>query len=161
MSDITVRVLTDDDWELYKTFRLKALADSPDAFAASHEDEAEFGEDVWHERMNRATRLLAERAGDYVGVASVRRIDPQDDRESAEFFGMWVDPDRRGQGIGVQLVSAGCAIARSMGCDDLAYWVSTDNGPAVAFASSYGFRTTDERRPMAARPGAADDGEEE
>jgi hypothetical protein len=35
------------------------------------------------------------------------------------------------------------------------YWVSIDNGPAVGFASGYGFRPTDTRRP--ARVGGEDD----
>lgn len=150
MSDFTVRVLTDDDWDLYRTFRLASLAESPDAFAASHDEEQEFGEDVWRERMLRATRLLAEAEGKAVGVASVRRLEDNggEDHELAEFFGMWVDPDRRGKGIGVKLMRAAVGIARSMGSDELVYWVSTDNGPGVAFASSYGFRTTDARRLM-------------
>lgn len=164
MSEISVRVLTEDDWQLYRTFRLAALQESPDAFAATHDDEASFPEQAWHERMLRATRLLAERDGEYVGVASVRRLDDaeDDDRALAEFFGMWVDPARRGGGIGVQLMRAGVSIARTMGCDQLAYWVSTDNGAAVAFASSYGFRTTDARRPMVAKgTDVADDADEE
>lgn len=153
MSEISVRVLTEDDWQLYRTFRLAALKESPDAFAATHDDEASFPETAWQERMQRATRLLAERDDEYVGVASVRRLGPaeDDDRDFAEFFGMWVDPAKRGGGIGVQLMRAGVSIARSMGCDQLVYWVSTDNGAAVAFASSYGFRTTDSRRLMAAQ----------
>ena len=39
------------------------------------------------------------------------------------------------------------------------YWVGTDNGRAVAFASGMGFRPTDFRRPM--RVASEVDGDEE
>ena len=47
----------------------------------------------------------------------------------------------------------------SDGKRQLLYWVGTDNGRAVAFASGFGFRPTAERRPM--RVVSEDDGEEE
>ena len=48
---------------------------------------------------------------------------------------------------------------REAGKRQLHYWVGTDNGRAVAFASGFGFRPTAERRPM--RVVSEDDGEEE
>jgi hypothetical protein len=47
-----------------------------------------------------------------------------------------------------KLVEAGAAQALADGQRRLGYWVGTDNGPAVAFASSFGFRPTGTRRPM-------------
>ena len=41
----------------------------------------------------------------------------------------------------------------------LLYWVGSDNGRAVAFASGFGFRPTGLRRPM--RVVSEEDGEEE
>ena len=38
--------------------------------------------------------------------------------------------------------------ARKDGHDHLVYWVGTDNGPGVAFASARGFRPSEARRPM-------------
>lgn len=153
MTDVTVRVLTDDDWELYKSFRLAALMESPEAFAASYADEEAFDDEEWHDRMRRATRLLAEVGDKQVAVCSVRAQAPREgtDDEMAELFSIWVKPDHRQRGIAYELVRAAAGIARSMDCRHLSYWVGTDNGPAVAFASAYGFRVTDTRRPMAAR----------
>jgi hypothetical protein len=45
------------------------------------------------------------------------------------------------------------------GYERIAYWVGTDNGRAVAFASSFGFRPTGRRRPM--RVSHGNDDEEE
>ena len=46
---------------------------------------------------------------------------------------------------------AAARVGREVGLKQLVYWVGTDNGRAVAFASSFGFRPTDDRRPMRIR----------
>ncbi len=157
MSDITVRPLRVEDWERYRSVRLVALEESPDAFVASHEDEAAQDEEFWRLRMQRSTRLLAERDGEPVGIASVGSADEQP--EAAQLFGLWVRPEARGTGVATELVRAGARSAAEAGKRQLLYWVGTDNGRAVAFASGFGFRPTAQRRPM--RVVSEDDGEEE
>ena len=39
MSEITVRALTEDEWETYRSLRLEALQESPEAFVADHATE--------------------------------------------------------------------------------------------------------------------------
>jgi GNAT superfamily N-acetyltransferase len=99
MSEITVRPLGADDWERYRSVRLTALQESPDAFVASHEAESAEPEEFWRERMERSTRLLAEVDGEPVGIASVGSAD-DDQPETAQLFGLWVAPERRGTGRG-------------------------------------------------------------
>jgi ribosomal protein S18 acetylase RimI-like enzyme len=101
---------------------------------------------------------VAEREGAVVGVASVGRAGSEEDN-AAELFGLWVSPTERGTGVAWQLVQAGADQARADGRSHLAYWVGTDNGRAVAFASSFGFRPSGTRRPM--RVLSEEDGEEE
>ena len=158
MSDITVRALGVDDWEHYRSVRLTALRDSPQAFVATLDEEEAEPEDFWRARMTRSTRLLAERDGEPVGIASVGSID-DDQPEAAQLFGLWVHPDARGTGVATALVRAGAQSAAQAGKRQLLYWVGTDNGRAVAFASGFGFRPTAERRQM--RVVSEDDGEEE
>ena len=57
-------------------------------------------------------------------------------------------PVARGTGVATALVQAGAEAALAGGHTHLAYWVGTDNGRAVAFASGFGFRPADSRRPM-------------
>jgi len=158
MSEITVRALGADDWEQYRSVRLTALRDSPHAFVASHDDEEREPEEFWRARMHRSTRLVAERDGVPVGIASVGSIDDEQP-EAAQLFGLWVAPQERGTGVATALVRAGARAAAEAGKRQLLYWVGTDNGRAVAFASGFGFRPTAERRPM--RVVSEDDGEEE
>ncbi len=57
-------------------------------------------------------------------------------------------PDYRGKGVAWQLTQAAGEHARDEGQRALKLWVATDNGRAVAFFSSAGFRPADERRAM-------------
>ncbi|MEP6651167.1 MAG: GNAT family N-acetyltransferase [Lapillicoccus sp.] len=171
MTDVTVRSLGEEDWPEYKAIRLAALRDSPDAFVASAQDEEGLEEDFWRLRMRRSARLVAVRAegdgdasGKPVGVVSVGQGKDEEGRV-AEIFGLWVAPEARGTGVATKLVEASADRARRDGRTHVSYWVGTDNGRAVAFASGIGFRPTDFRRPMRVTPGnggeAGDDVEEE
>jgi GNAT superfamily N-acetyltransferase len=157
MSEITVRPLGVDEWDQYRSMRLTALTESPEAFVASHADEEAEPETFWRARMERSVRLLAEVDGEAVGIASVG--EHEDHEEVAQLFGLWVRPEARGTGVAARLVRAGAQVAAEQGRSHLYYWVGTDNGRAVAFASSFGFRPTEHRRPM--RVVSEDDGEEE
>ena len=158
MTEIIVRALDEDAWAEYRAIRLAALKESPEAFVATHEEESALDEATWRERMRRSRRLVAEREGSAVGVVSVGRA-AAEEGNAGELFGLWVSPAERGTGVAWQLVQAGADQARADGRSHLAYWVGTDNGRAVAFASSFGFRPSGTRRPM--RVQSVEDGEEE
>jgi hypothetical protein len=61
MSEISVRVMDESEWSLYRDIRLRALAESPGSFTATLADETDRGEKFWRDRMTRSYRLLAER----------------------------------------------------------------------------------------------------
>ncbi len=164
MTDVTVRALSEDDWEAFRSIRLAALTDAPDAFAASMDDEQGYDEGFWRLRLRRSVRLVAESESDppsdvthQLGVVSLGQGKDEEGRV-AEIFGLWVAPEARGTGVATKLVEASAARARQDGRTHVAYWVGTDNGRAVAFASGIGFRPTDFRRSMRV---ASDDSEEE
>lgn len=161
MTEITVRALREDDWQDYRSIRLEALRESPEAFVATLAEEEAFDEAKWRERMNRSERLVAEVDGKAVGVVSIGRAreEGEDAEHVGELFGLWVSPEYRGSGVATRLVEEGGAEARRHGSTHLIYWVGTENGRAVAFASGMGFRPTDYRRPMGVHSEA--DGEEE
>lgn len=156
-----MRTLTEDDWQDFRSVRLEALRESPEAFVAKLEDEEGFPESEWRDRMNRSERLLAEIDGKAVGVVSIGRAAEEGEGNElvGELFGLWVSPAYRGSGVATRLVEEGADEARRHGSTHLIYWVGTENGRAVAFASGMGFRPTDFRRPM--RVESREDGEEE
>ncbi|MBK7721247.1 MAG: GNAT family N-acetyltransferase [Austwickia sp.] len=162
MSEITVRALEPTEWEKYKACRLTALQEAPDAFAADYDTEAAYEEALWLERMGRATRVIAETAKvkEAAGIVSLRP-DEAIYENALEAFGLWVAPDERGTGVATALMEFATAYAADAGHGSLIYWVGTDNGRAVAFASSFGFRPTEYRRPMEHSVDTDEDDEEE
>ncbi len=147
MSETTIRVLGESDWAAYRTARLRALRESPEAFAAAYDYEAVFDEQVWRDRMNRSWRLMAERGPEMVGIVSVRSREGLF-QNAAEVFGLWVPVALRGAGIAAALVQAAARVAAEQGHAQLIYWVGNENARGIAFASSFGFRPTELRRPM-------------
>lgn len=160
MSDISVRLLDENEWSVYREVRLRALRESPEAFVATVDEEEEFSEELWRERMNRSRRLLAERDGEVLGVTSLGTHEV-DERGVGELFGLWVAPEYRATGVARRLLEAAAGQARADDLAHLIYWVGTDNGRAVAFASSFGFRPTDSRRPVTLTSTDPDVGEED
>ncbi|MCA0435991.1 MAG: GNAT family N-acetyltransferase [Austwickia sp.] len=156
MTDTTVRRLAEGEWTTYRAMRLMSLQQSPEAFAKTFAEEQEFAESVWRDRMKRADRLIATHDGADVGILSMRPAD-EEFEDSAEIFGLWVRPELRGKGVAVALFQEAVQEALHDGHTHLVYWVGTDNGPGVAFASARGFRPSELRRPME----GARDGEQE
>ncbi|MDN5790197.1 MAG: GNAT family N-acetyltransferase [Micrococcales bacterium] len=156
MSEITVRALGEEDWQEYRTVRLAALQESPEAFVATFAEEEAYDEARWRSRMNRSDRLVAERDGAQIGVLSLGLARTEDaenaegveDPQIGEIFGLWVSPAARGTGAATRLVKEAARVARKKGHSHIIYWVGTENGRAVAFASGIGFRPTGSRRPM-------------
>lgn len=146
MTDINVRLLVENEWKLYRDVRLAALRDAPEAFIARFDDEVSYDDDFWHERMSRATRLVAEHGNELVGLVclGLHNEDPQ----TGEVFGLWTAPSVRGQHVARELV----ATARRKAAEDdrrlLYFWVVSDNAAAISFAANFGFRPTSERRPV-------------
>lgn len=151
MNDIRVRVLDKDEWVAYRDVRLRALRESPEAFVASAEEEEAFEDQYWMDRMERSRRILAQDGDEVVGVVSVGTGHRTNIPGAGELFGLWVEPPRRGTGVARRLMEKAAKVGRQVGLRQLVYWVGTDNGRAVAFASSFGFRPTDDRRPMRIR----------
>lgn len=144
MESVTVRVLGVDQWREYRALRLAALKDSPNAFSSSLDEELTHDEQQWRACMVRAHRLQAERDGVPVGVVSVGPT--ADEEGSADVFGLWVDSAVRNTGVAWRLVEAACDQALTSGWGHLYYWVGTQNGRAIGFASNFGFRPTSHRR---------------
>ena len=146
---LEVRLLGENDWPEYRRIRLDSLQESPSAFSASYAEEAERADSYWRERVVSADRLLAERAGRALGIVSLQSEEP--DAHTGEILDLWVVPEARNTGVAWRLLEAATERAVALGLSQLSYWVSTENGRAVAFATNFGFRPTSRRRTARAR----------
>ena len=144
MAEITVRVLSESDWQLYRDLRLRALTESPESFTATLADEADQDEQYWRDRMIRSQRLVADRGGRSEGIASLAAS--AENPDASEIFGLYVIPEARSTGVSWRLTEAAAALATRQGFRQLLYWVGVHNARAVAFAKNFGFRSTDQRR---------------
>lgn len=143
-----------EDWREAREVRLRALADAPGAFASNLAREQAFDEDEWRTRVaTNAWFLARDRAGDgarTVGLAC--GIPEPGDPDGRHLVGMWVAPDRRGQGVADRLVEAVARWARDAGARRLALWVVDGNGPARGCYQRLGFVATGERQPLPGDP---------
>jgi len=144
MKAIKVRLLGEADWQQYRQVRLASLQESPSAFAVTHAEELERPDAYWREHLVSADRLLAVRGGQPVGLVSLETVDSDDGM--GEIRDLWVAPEVRNTGIAWRLMEAAAERAVGRGLTRLSYWVSTENGRAVAFATNFGFRPTSMRR---------------
>jgi GNAT superfamily N-acetyltransferase len=151
-----VRALRSDEGPLLKALRLRALAESPDAFGQTLADALEQPDPYWENATrsvtepNRHIMFLAEDAERPVGLA-FGLLDPAR-ADTGRVAGMWVDPELRGRGLGRALLDAVVGWARGRGLTRLELWVTEGNLAATALYQRAGFRTTGRRDPLPSHP---------
>lgn len=148
MPVIELRVLTPDDWRLWRELRHAALGDAPYAFGSRLADWQGEGdrEERWRARLSIPGRnFVVLLDGQPVGMAS----GVPDERDGvAELISMWVSPAARGHGAGDRLMSAVEQWARQDGAHTLKLAVSEGNENAIALYQRSGFTDTGERELM-------------
>lgn len=132
-----------DAAELHR-LRLQALRVRPDAFLADAEDEAARSvEDVAARVDETDDNLIIGAFADtrLVGMGGFRRETRRKQRHRAAVWGMFVEPEWQGRGIGGRLLDALITHARSQpGLDQLMLGVIVGNHAARALYISRGFR---------------------
>ena len=101
MSDrAELRRLGPDDWEVLRDIRLRALAESPDAFGSTLDRERDFDEKEWRRRLVRPVYAVM---ADERPVAMAGAFT---DEGRVQVWGMWTDPEHRGRGHARALLDA-------------------------------------------------------
>jgi GNAT superfamily N-acetyltransferase len=137
----------EDDWRVWRDVRLAALADTPEAFASSAEQEAALPENDWRAMTRTAAIFVATVGGTSVGVVAGL---PRESAGERGLGAMWVAPSWRGRGVSAALAGAVIAWARSEGCARIGLWVAADSPRARRFYQRQGFRPTGQVRPFPA-----------
>jgi 2-polyprenyl-3-methyl-5-hydroxy-6-metoxy-1,4-benzoquinol methylase/ribosomal protein S18 acetylase RimI-like enzyme len=156
---VRIRRVEPDEWEALREVRLAALADSPDAFGATLEDERRFDEARWRGWATgdgwagEVATFVADGGASFAGMAT--GFHPEDEPTFVHLFAMWVRPEDRRGGIGRQLVDAVVRWASDQpSVDQVVLRVTIANEDAVWFYTSCGFVGTSER-PAALREGSS------
>jgi GNAT superfamily N-acetyltransferase len=153
--NVTIRAITAEDWPLSRDLRLRALADHPDAFRSTLEQENEQPDEWWAEGVEatvgnpRSELWVARLEGAPVGVV-FGRVD--EEYATLDIRAMWVAPEARRQGVGSDLIQTCVEWGRARGALAASLWATEENTGAVAFYERHGFRPTDETEAL--RPGS-------
>jgi ribosomal protein S18 acetylase RimI-like enzyme len=135
-AELSVHVLTSDDWRRFRTVRLAALETSPEAFGSRFADWRVADEARWRRRLAAmAYTIVVSLDGADVGLASGTAIADG----GVDLRSLWVAPGARGAGVGEALVEAVATWARDHGADDLTLSVRVGNEAALALYQRLGF----------------------
>jgi GNAT superfamily N-acetyltransferase len=137
-----VEVCGPQAWQRVRAVRLRALADAPDAFWVTVDEERATPIATWHERLMRtdAVTLLGVIDGADVGMAV--GAPHHDVPTDAGLYAVWVAPEARGRGVGEALINAVVEWAARVGYRLLRLDVGDHNAPAVALYARLGFAPT-------------------
>jgi ribosomal protein S18 acetylase RimI-like enzyme len=140
-----VRPVREEEWVEYRELRLRALSSDPLAFGSTLEREQAFTPETWKERISRGRSSNASLSwvalspsGRFVGMAVAAEVEG-----TLHLFGMWVDPEVRGSGVGGRLLDAALEwVRRSHSGRTLVLEVNPRQEAAVHLYQSRGFRPT-------------------
>ncbi|MFE6311732.1 GNAT family N-acetyltransferase [Streptomyces rochei] len=129
---IELRVLTPDDWAVWRELRLAALTEAPYAFGAKLADWQNEGDTTerWRSRLGipGSRNFVALRQGKPIGMVTGVRPPGSD---TVELMSLWVSEEARGQGVGDRLVRAVEEWAAEGGARLLQLAVMPDNEHAL------------------------------
>jgi GNAT superfamily N-acetyltransferase len=151
-----IRELERREWALFRELRLRALADSPDAFARRFVDEQIQPDAHWIRLTESVTTpggqvmLVAEEDARPLGL--VFGLLGKEGPKTGHVGGMWVDPGARGKGAGRALLSAAIDWARSRELERLELWVTEGNDSARRLYEVAGFTDTGRRDALPSNP---------
>ena len=128
-----------NDWQRCQSIRIRALRDSPDAFATTLEQALQVTEKNWQSRLmsEENATFLANLNGEDIGLAVGAPYD-----ECAGLYAMWVAPEARGFGAGDSLIHAVVNWAAGKGYRRIFLDVGDTNTTAIALYKRNGFVAT-------------------
>jgi GNAT superfamily N-acetyltransferase len=146
------RAVSGDEGTL-RGVRLRALADTPEAFGSTHERELARAPAEWQRWLSPAATFLLELPDGPAGIVAGQRdeVNPS----IVWLQAMWVDSSQRGQGGADALVDAVLRWARSEGAREVRLQVVETNHRARRFYERLGFRANGRRR-LRERDGAVE-----
>ncbi len=153
---LVLRRIRADEGPQLKSIRLRAFAESPDAFGTTLAEARREPNRFWSGLAELAassdslTIIVAAEGDDWYGLArgSIEVEQP----DQAELASLWVDPARRHSGVATALCEAIAHWAGGRRATCLRLWVTETNNPARNLYRRLGFVETDQFAPHPANP---------
>jgi GNAT superfamily N-acetyltransferase len=155
---IVVRRTRPDEAATFKAFRLRALADAPDAFATTTAHAEAMPWEMWVHRVTRGSvgkeSLLLVAVDDttdrWLGITGSYFED--DEPQVAHVISVWVAPEARRCGVARLLQESARSWAVSRGACEQRLWVTSNNDAARALYLAEGFTLTGTTQPHPVKP---------
>jgi GNAT superfamily N-acetyltransferase len=155
---IVIRRIRSDEVDVYRAFRLRALADAPDAFGDSYALAIARPATFWRERVAQTSAgvdsvlmVAVDAATDiWLGMTGCFVEDPADD--SAMVVSVWVAPEARRRQLARRLLDAVVAWARDRRIATLRLWVTESNLGARRLYERAGFVPSGATQPLPSNP---------
>jgi ribosomal protein S18 acetylase RimI-like enzyme len=146
-----VRRIAAEDWALARAIRLRALANAPDAFARTFDEELAMPDARWQERALANEEGLSS-AGFFALCEDVEcglavGVWCAGDPPIVELNALWVAPEARRSGAGRALIEAVCDWARGRGAARVDLEVTESSLAALALYRAQGFDAIPGLRP--------------
>jgi ribosomal protein S18 acetylase RimI-like enzyme len=138
MSTVEVRSFSRSDIEDYRTIRLAALRDAPEAFTMTYEVEAALPRRAFEQRLSSSVVFGAFLEGRVVGLVRFQRSDGPKDAHKGFLRSLYVRPEVRRCGVAAALIEALLRVAREQ-VEHVVLTVVRDNEPAIALYRKFGF----------------------
>jgi ribosomal protein S18 acetylase RimI-like enzyme len=139
---MNIRRLQPSDAATYRTLRLRALREHPDAFTSSFEEESLQPVATSQKRLAGTVKMWGAFDGDaLVGLVGLDREVRAKNRHKATVVGMYVAPEAGRRGIGKALMDALLQEARADGIEMLVLTVTAGNDGARELYVRCGFQT--------------------
>ena len=142
MTDLTVRVATGDDVDVWRALRMEGIVQYPSGFLVTAEEAAAVPIEQDIKRLSNGDRFLAFAGETAVGIAGLNRNPVPRANHRAEIGPVYVVPQARGQGVADQLMITLMAAAQAAGIWQLELFVNAENAMAIGLYVRHGFTET-------------------
>ena len=144
---MNIRLLGESDAQLYKEIRLRALKNDPEAFGSTYEQEVNRPLEKFAERIqytkDQVTLGCFDDSNSLVGIVNFARESRLKTAHKGNIYGMYIDPQFRGRGLGKSLLLALIerATRECVGLEQIHLTVVSNNESAKRLYISLGFET--------------------
>ena len=135
---LQIEKLPVERWKEFKALRLEALKGDPLAFGSSYEEEMNFSDKIWKERINNT--IFATFKDEPVGMIGFLINQKIKLTHIAEIFGVYVKEGFRNKNVGKQLVEGAInSIRENKSVIKIKLTVTSVQSSAIRLYSSFGF----------------------
>jgi RimJ/RimL family protein N-acetyltransferase len=158
MTALTVDLIGESDWKVWRDLRLSALTDAPYAFGSTLAETRERDEAAWRSGFpmdQRGANFAGRVDGAEAGMCAViMKPGPLGERESGEplLVAMWLAPAARGTGLAEALVRAAEKWCVEHDLSRLRLDVVEDNQRAIRLYERLGYLPTGQFDPLRSNP---------